>query len=126
MVTARTIRAALEGIIYDFGLSKGLPVVFENLDTPVQESTYLTTHLIPAKTTFDTFTGDKQHGIFQINLYTPQRQSVVEADELADEIIALYPVGKLKHITIEQPTCRNQGLYVNGWYAITITVNYRS
>lgn len=126
MGAIRTVRAELEGIIYDYGQAKGLPVVFENLDTPVQESTYLETHLLPAKTAFDTFAGDKEHGMFQINIYTPQGQSVVTADTLADDIIALYPVGKLGHITINQPTYRNQGQYVGGWYAVTITVNYRS
>lgn len=118
------IRQTFETIIYDWSNTVGVPVVFENIETDEQTQTFIQTTLIPTAAEHYTLGSDEYRGIFQLNLYTPKGQSVVEADRLAGEIMQLYPAGYYGDLLIRKPPERTQGQLIDDWYAVSVSINY--
>ena len=119
------IRREFARAVKNYAASQALPVVFENVSVPQPSGDYLETYLMPTETGSGTLNAARQNGLFQINIYTLQNKGTLTADRIAAELMALFVRGtRLGIVAIGKHPNRSKGMLVNGWYAVTVTVDY--
>ncbi|MBS9781512.1 MAG: hypothetical protein KGV56_03370 [Gammaproteobacteria bacterium] len=109
------IRQSLEGLIYTWGKANNVPVIFENIQTDTPITSHITTALMPVSSDIKTIATIKHTGLFQLTIYTPTNDSVINADQMTDDVMNLYRMGIYNGVAINKPTQRTQGHIVGDW-----------
>jgi len=131
MTTRKLIRAAFESRILTFAKSKTplIPVSIENIkfDTPAVDVLYLRTSLIPSPE-FNTsicFNTENKSGLFQIDIMSPVNIGVKKAEDLAEEIVALFPQGfKLGGVYVSAPVEQERAQTDKDRYILSLSIYY--
>lgn len=126
------VRAALETKLKQWADSQSpaVPVSFENVSfTKPSDGTFLECMLIPNMTLNKEVSGSRATlvGLFQVNCWARQGKGMRAAEQLAQNVINLYPiVPKTGAVSIEGTPYAESPLYDNsGWIIVPVVINYR-
>lgn len=126
-----SIRSELEGRLKSWADSQlpKIPIAFEGfaLNKP-SSGLFLQPFLLPAMTQNPTVDANRTRelGIFHVNCWGLDGQGLGRVDDLANEIIKLFPVlPKVGTVSIERTPSKHQPMYDSGWVIIPVVVYYR-
>lgn len=88
------IRAALEGHIYVFAKTQGLPVAWEGVDFESEtDQSYLRVFVMPATSDSTDLAGNHRlyRGVLQVDIVMPSGKGMGDIEQLAGQIIAHCP-----------------------------------
>ncbi|WP_299726845.1 phage tail terminator-like protein [uncultured Endozoicomonas sp.] len=115
------------------GLDLGLPIAWENVTPPDKVGAWLAVMFIPAETVGSTLGDgglDESTGFYQVDAYAPTGEGWAELHSYADQVqrhfkngLLLSHNGQAVQIT---SSSRTGGRVENGWYRLTLTINWRS
>lgn len=93
-MSQRLIRQLYEQRLATWAAGKPLPVAWQNVALTPPAGTYLRAFLLPADTDSQDMAGDHRAytGVFQVSIVTPNGQGSGAAEELAEELAALFPM----------------------------------
>lgn len=133
------IRKAFNDIVRAYGVSKGYPVILENITASpvIADGPYLKTFILPAPTTARTLGGDHKRfiGVYQITIVIPADQGTGLVTQISKELQALFPVfGSVSYdptipgnvVTITSPLSEPSGTVEDGAYYTPTSFTYRS
>ncbi|MEX3004225.1 DUF4128 domain-containing protein [Serratia fonticola] len=126
------IAALLEAHLGEWADAHDIPVAWENTPMDPPGGLYLQAYAMPATTTAIDLE-EKLHvlpGIWQVNVIAPAGNGTGPARELADQIAALFPVGKSMSdgvliCYISTPPTIYRGTSSGTRYSIPISMSYR-
>ncbi len=127
------IRKAFELPLRAWAITKSLPVAWENVTLNQPAGAYLQANLIPNRTVSETL--DQLHrryiGIFQISLLMPIGQGPGEAESLASELDALFPLNEKMlvdglEVQLTSPMSASPAFQDSTRYIIAVSANYRA
>lgn len=128
-MTQRTIRKEVEDKIKAWAVPKAIPVAFENVPfTKPSDIPFIELYIIPATTVNTTVSASRatNFGIIQINIYTPSGKGTKQSEDIAEELIRLFPVvPKMGTVSIEQTGSIMSPLYDAQWRVLPIRFTYR-
>ena len=106
-----------------------IPVAFQNVPfTKPTTGVWLEAYLLPNFTMNQEVSGKrKTHiGIFHINCWAPSGTGMGRVEQLAQQIVDLYPIlPKTGAVSIEQTPTADNSIPDNGWVIVPVTVKYR-
>ncbi len=125
-----TIRYDLQTKLKAFADSRSLPVAWEGVEFSKPASgVWLQPFLLPAATLNYTLNCYRSTfvGTFQVNVWSRQGKGFKEAETVADELVASFPVmPKVGYVSIERTPSIDSKIYDNGGWVITpVTMRYR-
>ena len=126
-----SIRTEVEERLAAFGASTfpTLPIAFENRKFTRPDGKYLEVNFL-GKTSVsrDVSTeGTTTTGMFQIACYAPIGKGMGDVEALADSVAKLFPVlPKVGEYSVETPPSISQGLIVDVFMCVVVTVRYRA
>lgn len=109
--------------------SPAIQIAYEGIAfTKPEDAPYLELYLLPAYTMNPELSGRKKReaGIFQVSVVVPDGQGMGEAREIADAIVALFPVVPKESVSIEQtPHVAKPFINSDGRRTLPISITYR-
>lgn len=131
-MSIQVIRSIITTALVAWADSKDIPVVRESqaFDKPEDNGTFITLTIVPANTILADLAGESKRylGEVMINIWCKDGQGAGEAEELAEEIVALFPVVPRNYlpVCIETPPSMKSSVLDESGYRITpICFNYR-
>lgn len=127
-MTQRTIRQEVETKVKAWASSKGIALALENVPFTKPDTTWIQLYIIPATTVNPTVNAKRatMFGFLQFNIYTKDGIGTKASEELAQEIIDLFPVvPKTGTVSIEQTGSIMNPLYDAQWRVTPVRIRYR-
>lgn len=129
-MTQRTIRLELEAKTKTWATGKTpqIQIAYENVDFVKPDGTWVQMFLIPALTANNTVDTIRKtyYGMVQFNIYTKINKGTKEAEELAQELINLFPViPKVGTVSIEQTGSILNTFVDSIWRVTPVRIHYR-
>ena len=128
-MTQRTIRSEIEGKLTTWANTKQIKIAYENVEFEKPDSnTWLEFQIIPVTTVNKTVSASRKslYGLLQINIYSKVGKGTKEAENLAQELIDLFPVvPKTGTVSIEQTGNVLPSIYDGGWRVTPVRFKYR-
>lgn len=129
----KMIRSLYESRLAAYAASKSLTVAWENVSTNQPNGDYLRSNLLPAPTGSDDLAGDHRvyEGVYQVSVFVPMGGGPVRAANLAEELIALFPLNlrlTLGGFTVQIITPCSEGppIQTGTHFMIPVSFNYRA
>ena len=115
------------------GRSTPLKVAFENMAFTPPAGVYLRAFMLPAETTSRDLAGDNRHrsGVFQINIVAPIGKGPGEAEGIAAELEALFPMnlqltsGSFQ-VLQTTPVRKRSGIQADDRYTVPVDFQYQA
>lgn len=127
-MTQRTIRKEVEDRLAAWAAPRNIKIAYENVAFTKPTTTFVEVHIIPATTVNPTVDAKRatNYGIIQINIYAPSGEGTKKSEELAQELIELFPVvPKTGSVSIEQTGSIMSPLYDAQWRVLPVRFRYR-
>lgn len=127
-----SVRTDLETRLNQWALTRtpAITISWEDFpfDKPSDGSQFIQPIIIPARSRNTAVNGRnyREFGIFQISIWTPEGSGAAAAENLATELINLFPVfPKFADTSIEQVGSLSQPESYNGWRVVNLSFPYR-
>lgn len=129
-MTQRTLRNEVETKLRTWAESKSpvIQVAYENVSFTKPTTTFVEVYISPAATVNPTVNAKRatQYGIIQINIYCKAGEGTKKSEDLAQELIELFPViPKSGTVSIEQTGSIMAPLYDAQWRVLPVRFQYR-
>lgn len=129
-MTQRTVRSEIESKIIAWAATKSpaIKLALENVPFTKPETTFIEVYIIPATTVNPNIDGVRTtlYGIIQFNIYSKQAVGTKESEDLAQELIDLFPVvPKTGTVSIEQTGSILNPMYDAQWRMLPVRIRYR-
>jgi hypothetical protein len=127
-MTQRTIRKEIEDKVAAWATPKNIKVAYENVTFVKPDNTFIELYIIPATTVNPTVNAKRatMYGFIQFNIYCKSGEGTKKSEELAQEIIELFPVvPKIGTVSIEQTGSIMNSLYDAQWLVTPVRIRYR-
>lgn len=129
-MTQRTVRQEVTDKLKVWAASKSpaIKIAFENISFTKPTTPWVELLIIPVTTQNNDITASRStlYGMIQINIFTPINTGTAEAEDLAQELLALYPVvPKTGTVSIEQTGSILRPSIEAQWRVTPIRFNYR-
>ena len=126
------IRSELDARLSSWATSQypPVPIAFENAAfTKPANQLYLETYLLPARTKNRTVdgTGNKELGVYQINIWYPIGGGMGAIESIESQIVALFPVmPKFSSVSVDRTPSTVKAISdTSGWRVVYVSVYYR-
>ena len=126
-----SIRTEVEGRLAEFGANSfpTIPIAYENRKFTRPDGKYLEVTFL-GKTSVNrdvSADGVTTTGMFQVACYAPIGKGMGDVEALAESVSALFPVlPKSGGYSVEAPPSISQGLLVDVFMCVVVTVRYRA
>jgi len=129
-MTQRTLRKEIEDKVAAWAASKSpaIPVAYENVTFVKPSTTFIELYIIPATTVNPTVNAKRStnYGMIQFNIYCKSGEGTKKSEDLAQELINLFPVvPKVGTVSIEQTGSIMNPLYDSQWRVLPVRIRYR-
>ncbi len=127
-MTQRTLRKEIEDKVAAWAATKSIPIAYENVTFVKPSTTFVELYIIPATTVNHTVAAKRatQYGIIQFNIYCKSGEGTKKSEDLAQELIDLFPVvPKVGTVSIEQTGSIMNPLYDSQWRVLPVRIRYR-
>lgn len=127
-MTQRTLRKEIEDKVALWAISKNIKIAYENVPFTKPDSTFVELYIIPATTVNPTVDAKRatQYGLIQFNIYCKAGEGTKKSEDLAQELIQLFPVvPKSGTVSIEQTGSIMAPLYDAQWRVLPVRFRYR-
>ena len=127
-MTQRTLRKEIEDKVASWAISKNIKIAYENVPFTKPDSTFVELYIIPATTVNPTVDAKRatQYGVIQFNIYCKAGEGTKKSEDLAQELIQLFPVvPKSGTVSIEQTGSIMAPLYDAQWRVLPVRFRYR-
>lgn len=127
-----SVRTDIEGKLALFASTQSppIPIAYENVKfMKPTDGKYLEIKFLDSYTDNRELSAKaiRQTGKFQVNCYCPLGAGMRDLEDLADSIIAIYPViPKLGTVSIESPLDSTRALIIDTSMCIVVTGSYRA
>ena len=108
--------------------ANNIPVAYENVTFVKPSTTFIELYIIPATTVNPTVAAKRAtlYGMIQFNIYCKSGEGSKKSEDLAQEIIDLFPVvPKVGTVSIEQTGSIMNPLYDSQWRVLPVRIRYR-
>lgn len=122
------VRSELQSRLNLLATSLTLPVAWQGIEFKKPTSTWIEAFILPFDTRDSNISATRATltGIFQVNVWTPRGKGLKSAEQIANTIVASFPVvPKTGSVSIEQTPSIGAVLYDDGWEIIPVTIRYR-
>lgn len=130
------IRAALEQVVVDWSTNRAggpIAVAFQNKTfKPTTGQPYVRSYILPAQSIGADLAGAYEvlSGIFQLTVFTPANVGPGQAERIAEEIKALFPINTRLQFTggfvqITTPMTVHQGQELADAFSVPVSGRYR-
>jgi hypothetical protein len=131
-LSIQVIRSTVTTALVTWATPKDIPVVRESqyFDKPEDNGTFITISINPADTIVADLSGESKRylGEVMINIWVKDGQGTGEAEELAEEIVSLFPVVPRNYLPVcieTLPSLKRSVLDESGYRISPICFNYR-
>lgn len=127
----KIIRAELETRLKTWADAQNprLPIAFQNAAFTKPNGPYLEAYLLPNATLNKTVDGKRKTymGIFQVNCWYPSGKGMGPVEQIAQDIVNLYPMlPKIGAVSIEKtPDAEGPEWDTSGWVIVPVVIHYR-
>ena len=127
-MTQRTLRKEIEDKVASWAATKSIPIAYENVTFVKPTTTFIELYIIPATTVNPTVNAKRTtlYGMIQFNIYCKSGEGSKKSEDLAQELIDLFPVvPKIGTVSIEQTGSIMNPLYDSQWRVLPVRISYR-
>ena len=127
-MTQRTLRKEIEDKVAAWAATKSIPIAYENVTFVKPTTTFIELYIIPATTVNPTVAAKRAtlYGMIQFNIYCKSGEGSKKSEDLAQELIDLFPVvPKIGTVSIEQTGSIMNPLYDSQWRVLPVRIRYR-
>ena len=129
-MTQRALRKEIEDKAAAWAASKSpvIKIAYENVTFVKPDSTFIELYIIPATTVNPTVAAKRatHYGMIQFNIYCKSGEGTKKSEDLAQELIDLFPVvPKVGTVSIEQTGSIMNPLYDSQWRVLPVRIRYR-
>ena len=127
-MTQRTLRKEIEDKVAAWAATKSIPIAYENVTFVKPSTTFIELYIIPATTVNPTVAAKRAtlYGMIQFNIYCKSGEGSKKSEDLAQELIDLFPVvPKIGTVSIEQTGSIMNPLYDSQWRVLPVRIRYR-
>ena len=127
-MTQRTLRKEIEDKVAAWAGTKNIKVAYENVTFVKPDTTFVELYIIPATTVNPTVAAKRAtyYGMIQFNIYCKSGEGTKKSEDLAQELIDLFPVvPKVGTVSIEQTGSIMNPLYDSQWRVLPVRIRYR-
>lgn len=127
-MTQGTLRKEIEDKVAAWATTKNIPIAYENITFTKPTTTWIELYIIPATTVNPTVNAKRAtlYGMIQFNIYTKSGEGSKKSEDLAQELIDLFPVvPKTGTVSIEQTGSIMNPLYDSQWRVLPVRIRYR-
>lgn len=127
-MTQRTLRKEIEDKVAAWAATKSIPIAYENVTFTKPTTTFIELYIIPATTVNPTVNAKRAtlYGMIQFNIYCKSGEYTKKSEDLAQELIDLFPVvPKVGTVSIEQTGSIMNPLYDSQWRVLPVRIRYR-
>lgn len=126
-----SVRSELEGRIKDWADSQSpkVPVSWEGIAfTKPLNGVFIQPFILPAQTQNPTVDGNRTRelGILHINCWSPDGIGMGRVEDLANSIVAAFPIlPKVGTVSIERTPSKQTPMVADGWRILPVVIYYR-
>ena len=127
-MTQRTLRKEIEDKVAAWAATKSIPIAYENVTFVKPSTTFIELYIIPATTVNPTVAAKRatNYGMIQFNIYCKSGEGTKKSEDLAQELIDLFPVvPKVGTVSIEQTGSIMNPLCDSQWRVLPVRIRYR-